>query len=300
MKKGAKMNMLGFLKTQLLDLLGELDGHDIPLTIGGGFGLFLKREALEQRRTQTLFENLPEARATNDIDLFIRVDVLADFERTKVLADAIGRLNYEPIRGAEFMQWKKEALVAGVPREIKLDFLVGPLGTDRDQLHLKGSRRARPRSQNEDARLQFHASRAEEALHIDKEPFVLEISGTNSHGEDLEAEVFVPHSFPYLMMKLCAFHDRKNDERKDLGRHHAMDLYRIVGTMVEQEYNRTLSLAREYHQHEQTRRVAQIVEDDFATPTTLGLLRLREHPLFREGFQLNEFIEVLGEVFTPT
>lgn len=294
------MTMLEFLKTQLLDLLGELDGRDIPLTIGGGFGLFLKREALEQRRTQTLFENLPEARATNDIDMFIRVDALADFERTKVLADAIGRLDYAPIPGAEFMQWKKEVLVAGVPREVKLDFLVGPLGTDRDQLHLKGNRRARPRFQEGDSRLDFHASRIEEALHIDEEPFVLEISGENSRGEPFEAEAFIPHPFPYLMMKLCAFYDRKNDERKDLGRHHAMDLYHIVGMMIEQEYKRTISLAREYREHEQLRRVSEIVRDDFSTPTALGLLRLREHPLLREGFQLNEFIEVLGEVFTTT
>lgn len=70
--------------------------------------------------------------------------------------------------------------------------------------------------------------------------------------------------------------------------------------MREEEYTRTIALAREYHQHEQLRRVAGIVQEDFSTPTSLGLLRLREHPLFREGFQLNEFIEVLGEVFTPT
>lgn len=218
------MNTLGFLKKQLLDLLSELDGHDIPLTIGGGFGLFLKRETLDRRRSQLLLENLPVARATNDIDLFVRVDVLVDFQRTKILADTIRRLDYEPVQGAEFMQWKKEVLVAGVFREVKLDFLVGPLGVDRDQLHLKGDRRARPRSRNEDARLYFHASRAEEALHIDNEPFLLEIVGRNSRGARVEMEVRIPHPFPYLMMKLCAFHDRKDDARKDLGRHHAMDL----------------------------------------------------------------------------
>ena len=43
------------LTVNLLDLLYELREHPIPLTIGGGFGLYLKRMQLDQTRERTLF-----------------------------------------------------------------------------------------------------------------------------------------------------------------------------------------------------------------------------------------------------
>ena len=55
------------LRTCLLDLLYELRDQNVPLTVGGGFGLFLKRMHLAERATRTLFAELPEPRATNDI-----------------------------------------------------------------------------------------------------------------------------------------------------------------------------------------------------------------------------------------
>ena len=55
------------MRTCLLDLLYELRDQNVPLTVGGGFGLFLKRMHLAERATRTLFAELPEPRATNDI-----------------------------------------------------------------------------------------------------------------------------------------------------------------------------------------------------------------------------------------
>ena len=42
------------------------------------------------------------------------------------------------------------------------------------------------------------------------------------------------------MMKLFAFRDRKEDRDKNLGRHHALDLYAIVAMQVESEYQESL------------------------------------------------------------
>jgi hypothetical protein len=39
------------------------------------------------------------------------------------------------------------------------------------------------------------------------------------------------------------------------------------------------------------------VAAEFAGPTALGILRLREHRLFREEFRLEEFAVVLREIF---
>ena len=80
------------LTTSLVDLLHELHGRDIPITVGGGFRLYLKRRHLEAVGQQTLFDRLPEPRSTNDLDLFLRTDVLVNLGRTRQVAEAITRL----------------------------------------------------------------------------------------------------------------------------------------------------------------------------------------------------------------
>lgn len=136
------MEWMDPLTANLLDLLFELRKHSIPLTIGGGFGLYLKRMRLDQTRERTLFSQLPMPRATNDLDLFLRADVLCDLESMKAVAAALDRLGYEAVPEAMYMQWKKHFDLQGQEREIKVDLLVGPLGQFRDRLHVKGVRAA--------------------------------------------------------------------------------------------------------------------------------------------------------------
>jgi len=85
------------LTANLLDLLFELEGRGIPVMIGGGYGLFLKRRHLAATRERTLFEKLPEARVTNDLDLFLRAELLSDLDRTREVKEAILRLGYVPV-----------------------------------------------------------------------------------------------------------------------------------------------------------------------------------------------------------
>jgi len=84
------------LTANLLDLIFELREHPVPLTIGGGFGLYLKRRRLEETRERTLFSELPMPRATNDLDLFIRAEVLCDFQSMTEVAAALNRLDRKP------------------------------------------------------------------------------------------------------------------------------------------------------------------------------------------------------------
>lgn len=66
------------LTANLLDLLFELEGRGIPIMIGGGYGLFLKGRHLATTGERTLLEMLPKARATNDLDLFLRAELLSE------------------------------------------------------------------------------------------------------------------------------------------------------------------------------------------------------------------------------
>jgi hypothetical protein len=278
------------LMTSLLDLLHELEGLSIPITVGGGFGLYLKRQHLMSSEQPTLFQQLPEPRSTNDLDLFLRVEVLADLRRTRAVADAILRLGYAAVEEAKFLQWKREVLVGGIAQEVKIDMLVGPLGEYRKNLHVKMPR-VRPRGN-----IEFHAHAVEEAIHVEDEPIVVTVTGQLSSGAPCTGLIHIPQAFPYLMMKLHAFNDRKDDADSGLGQHHALDLYTIVGMMTEAEYERATKLGSTEATNDRVRQARAIVHNDFADKTAIGILRLREHKLFREEFLLDKFISLLREI----
>lgn len=280
------------LRSCLLDLLYELRNEDVPLTVGGGFGLFLKRAHLANTRERTLFAELPEPRATNDIDVFLRADLLTDRARTEALVEAIRRLGYTPVEEAKYLQWKRAVEIGGTTQEVKIDALVGPLGASRSKLQVH-SPRVRPKGKS----VGFHAHQTEEALFIEESPVAVDLRGPRSNGEEFAATVYVPEAFPYLLMKLSAFADRKADANKDLGRHHALDAYTIVGMMTEAEYDRARSLAGASQADSHFARVCEVVATDFENPTAIGMLHLREHRLFREDFRLGEFADILREIF---
>ncbi len=110
------------------------------------------------------------------------------------------------------------------------------------------------------------------------------------------------------MMKLHAFDDRRKnaeqaedqeimEKERDKERQHAIDVYAIVGMMTEEEYERGKALGLSMRGNEHVGRARRIVRDQFGSRTAAGVLRLREHPLFGDDFQLDEFMGVLGEIF---
>ena len=65
------------LITSVLDLNAALGGN-ADLLLGGGLGLYLKQEHLRRTGARTLLplDRLPPARTTQDIDLFLRAEVI--------------------------------------------------------------------------------------------------------------------------------------------------------------------------------------------------------------------------------
>jgi len=66
------------LQTSLLDLLRKIEGTDIKLIVGGGFGIYLKIDYVRRLDRRTLLQEWPELRSTNDIDLFLRPELLIE------------------------------------------------------------------------------------------------------------------------------------------------------------------------------------------------------------------------------
>ncbi len=253
------------LSITLLDLDAALGGG-ADLMVGGGFGLYLKQLHLEKSAVRTLLpkSRWPQARTTQDIDLFLRAEIVADVARMERLRGALDQLGFLVEEDAKWMKFARDV----GRRTVIIDLMVGPLGEfeDRTERH---SIRVKPIGSSG-----LHARAANDAIGVEHEPVHLSLGdGTRS------SEVLVPQAFPFALMKLGALRDRVNDTNKDEGRHHALDTYRIVAMLTEAEDDVARMLAARYSAHPVITAAKRTVDELFAAPNGLGGLRLREHPL---------------------
>lgn len=284
------------LQTALLDLHYELRDTGVVLLLGGGYGLYLKQLQLqnlrEPPRTILRGEVWPVPRSTEDLDLFLSTDIVTDVGQMRAIRAALDRLGYQVIEAAKFFQFAKPIGTAG---RVKIDFLTGPIS---DAATANKIHRNLPRVRSR-ARVELHAYLTEEALDLHENPMIIELTAVLSTGDAHTATVYVPQPFTFLLMKLHAFAYRVDDTDKDLGRHHALDIYRLVAMMTESEYQHALGLAAKYRGHKAMARATAIVHDHFASDTSRGILRLREHSLYDPKFDQNAMIQVLAEIFPP-
>lgn len=284
------MNEQDVLKTCLLDLNRELEPEGIPLILGGGYGLYLKQLDLQAREVRTLLdmEMWPEPRATNDLDVFLQAEIVTNAERMEVFRQALDRLGYAAIESAKYYQFVKP-ISAG--RKVKLDLLAGPLG-DYEERVPKDPRRVRPRPS-----VDLHARRVDEAVGIEEKWTELRVVGVLSDGDPHAAKVFIPQGFSCLLMKLYAFRDQRENNVKEFGQHHALDCFRIVAMMTKDEYELVLALSERHQHHARVEEAKSIVSDHFSDEESLGVLRLREHPLFRSEMDVEGFLRELNAIF---
>jgi hypothetical protein len=283
------------LKTSLLDLLLEIEGKDIKLIIGGGFGVFLKINYVQQLGVRTLLQEWPEPRSTNDLDLFLRPALLIDSAKLKPLAEAIKRLDYQVVVGAEKYQFVRPGLRGMDASSVKIDILTGPQTCFQGTSVRVDARRARPNPS-----VGIHAHPVDGAPTLEERLLPVTLAGELSSGKPWQAEVFIPHPYSFLMMKLFAFRDRLNDADKEFGRYHALDLYMILATTTEEEWRVGLQLRERYKTQPFVLEAGHLVSQHFSTLNRLGMIRLRESPYYQPKLQLDEFMSALGELFPAT
>lgn len=259
------------LLASVLDLNTALGG-DAELLLGGGLGLYLKQQHFRETGVRTLLslDKLPPARSTEDVDLFLRPEVIASREEVSRYRNALDMLGFEVVPGAEWLKFRR--IIFG--HEVKLDVMVGPLGEHTDRVHVKHPR-VRPVGLG--GRAGLHAFATAEALGIESNPLRIPLSGLDSNGNEASCYVCIPRAFPYALMKLGALRDRINDENKQEGRHHAMDLYRIVGLLTEDDIAVSTQLARAFASHPEIRAANQTIDTLLAPNDGLGRLRLLEY-----------------------
>lgn len=254
--------------------------------MAGGYGLYLKQQHLESQSLETVLdvEMWPAPRATNDLDVFLAAEVVTDSDSMEAIRSVLDKLGYLEIESAKFYQFVKPISIA---QQVKLDLLAGPLGRYEECVK-RDTRRVRPRRS-----VKLHARRVDEALDLEEGCTEIEVTGWLSSGERHAAKVLVPQPFSYLMMKLFAFRDRKDDEDKDMGRHHALDVLRIVAMMTRHEYEETHRLFGMHAEQEPVRQARQIARECFADEDAIGMIRIREHQLFRPDIGIGTFLRDL-------
>jgi hypothetical protein len=280
------------LQSALLDLLNELDGTDITLIVGGGFGIFLKTEYVRRREARTLLSQWPESRSTNDLDLFLRPELLIESDRLKPLADAIANLGYEVVPGAEKYQFVNPGPKKDEAGGLKIDILTGPQSRCQGTKVKADDRRARPNPS-----VGINAHPMNEATTLEEGLLTVTLEGTLGSGDSWKSDVYLPNPYTFLMMKLFAFSDRLEDVNKDFGRYHALDMYSIMAATMEEEWDQALELRDSRRDDPHVLRAGRLVSENFSALDRLGMIRLRESPYCRTELQLDEFMSALQELF---
>lgn len=282
------------LKTALLDLLYELQGSTVRLIIGGGFGIYLREAEARTSRVRTVLREWPEPRSTNDLDLFLRPELIIESAKLKPLHAALKNLGYEAVRGAEKYQFMKCGSGGSEAGSIKIDILTGSRACFQGTSVKTDKRRAKPSPS-----VGIHAHPVEEAITLERGLRSRTLTGYLSNGEQWTGGVFLLHAYTFLMMKLFAFRDRLNDSNKEFGRYHALDMYTIMATTTEDEWRNSLELRDEFEDHPSVIDARKLVYEYFSSANRLGVIRLMESPYWRSELELDGFMSALQEIF-PT
>jgi virulence-associated protein VapD len=281
------------LRTSLLDLLHALGNDANGILLGGGYGLYLKQLHLAGAGVRTLIgaELWPAPRATQDLDLLLSAELVADARAMAVLRTALDKLDYKVIKGSEYLQFVR---TISATQMVKIDLLTAQLDVLKSFPAINADiRRARPTAAD---RPNLHAHPTDGALTLTEAPLVIQITGTLSNGQAFASPVMIPDPFSYLLMKLTAYRDRRNDPDKDLGRHHALDVFRIVAMLTEPEHDQVQANLRRFASDAQVQSCINLVRSDFFSTTAPGVLAMRAHPLWQNDQQLTIFLETITEI----
>lgn len=277
------------LSGQLRQLAEKLAEKKIRLIVGGGYGLLLKANHIQRIGARTRLAQIPIARSTGDIDLFLTTEVIIDKDNMAAIRQALDELEYSPVPGAEYYQFFREVSVAGAKRNLKFDFLAAPVVGEPAKKVKADDRRIRPRGVTGPP---MHAHTTPEAFTIEKHLIVVNIGETNK-----PVEIFLPHPFSYVMLKLFALRDQMDNAEKEFGRHHAFDIYSTWGMMTAEEFVQAEDLRKQYADVGVMPEAIEIAQSLFADENAKGVIRLKEHAQI-ERVELVEFGEFIKDIRT--
>lgn len=269
------------------DLLAAFSNAGIRLVIGGGYGLFLRLTQMPDTGIQTVLrrEAWPTVRSTNDIDVFITLEVITDAKSSSAVRKVLDNLGCKEIDSAKFWQFTFPGRKNLEDQDVKIDLLTGPVPeVKRSKVKIR-DQRVRPVQKPEPP---LHARQTPEAHFIER-TIPIEISRNTDVGIEIIGTIHIPIPYTYLLMKLKAFEDRINDEEDQFGARHAADIFLIISTMTFTEFQTTQKLVAENIDVAAVQDAIRIFKAHFQKDDGNGLLKiLQAHNLTlqNENFQL--------------
>lgn len=104
------------LLQELRALASKLTVHNIPLILGGGYGILLRANHIQRTGVRTRIEDIPPTRSTADLDIFIASEVIIDSNKTHLIREALDELGYVPVDTAKYYQFFREVNLSGTTR----------------------------------------------------------------------------------------------------------------------------------------------------------------------------------------
>ena len=287
----------GPLAPYLLDLAAGFEARGVPLMLVGGFGLVLRRQWRQEQGERTLIDAVPPARATEDFDVLLTLELLADAAQRRAMREALADEGYrEKLKYLHFI--KPDSGGVG-RRDVKVDFLAPPVPSGSTTLKEKQFRVGPSNSTEAD---KLHGYKTPEAALLQGEMLTVSLEGQGTGGVERATRVVLPHPFMLTLMKICAFRDefegRKSEGRmrRDLAAKHVSDVYTLVALLTQSEADSLPKLQAQNVAHAVVQDAQSIVKTLLADGQTPGTLLLREN-LSIASNDLTVFLDMLNETF---
>lgn len=230
---------------QLAELAKAFNKIGIKPVICGGLGVFLCF-----RNSDGAAHNI--IRATNDIDLMIIKQQVAEMSSREAIAEIItGELDYVVRAGDEHFRFMK------APNQ-QLDVLSPPL----EGFRVDGYRVGLVKSK-------LHGHLTEEARFIDEDLRTIALSTDG-------VEVQVPSPTNLLILKLCAFDDRDKNDETERAQAHAFDIYITIMLADTDDYKEGQRFLARHNDWPMIKRITSIVNNKFHSVDGPGWQRVLE------------------------
>lgn len=260
------------LMPHLFDILS--DPASEGLILGGGFGMRMKQSHIARTGARTLIESVPPARATQDLDFFLRMEMFVKTERGKAFRALLDRLDYEVVRpkmqfGKPFDEGQNDA----DDRKVKVD-LLARRPVEGENVKVKGDR------VGEGSGTDLHGRDTPEAFAIDDAPIPLNIEGRRTDGGAVKTTLLVPHPYAWLNMKVKAAHDwlhmtPEQREKKPNSEKHAFDVYVLIAMLMEEELSQATTLAVKYSANSVAQANKEHIVELYGSAEAPGVLEVR-------------------------
>lgn len=287
------MDVTGIMGETLTKLATKFDDQDLTLIVGGGYGLQLRTRWVRENNLSTRFERIPRARTSNDIDVFLHIEILTSAEKNETIRTIMDQMNYVPRPEARNFQFvHQDEVEEDLGRRSKIDLLAeNPEKYDDVKIDP-------PKVRSKDASDTIHGRFVEEAINIDEGSSRIPISY-----EDMESIIHLPHPIHYGILKLFATRDHLEnpDSDAEVQQYHAFDLFMILGLMTEEDWNSKSDLLATLDGTKQLDETRTIIENYFSSESNRGTFALKEfvneyRPDIPEDY-IDDFLDDLKEIY---